>query len=39
MEEEDNSNELVNLFCNFKHPFDSLSEYDQFKVIFWQSEH
>jgi hypothetical protein len=38
MEAEDD-NELVNLFGKFKHPFEALSEFDQFKVKFWMNDH
>ena len=31
-----NDNELVNMFAKFDHPANALSEYDQFKVVFWQ---
>lgn len=38
MQSEENDNELVNLFVRFKHPFLTLSEYDQFKIRIWQND-
>ena len=31
-------NEMVNLFGKFEHPLHAMSEYDQFKVTFWQND-
>ena len=36
--DEKNDNEMLNLFVKFQHPFDILSQFDQFKVIFWQND-
>lgn len=30
---------MINLFVKFKHPFEMLSEFDQFKVKFWMNDH
>lgn len=38
MDQEDD-NELVSLFVKFRHPFEALSEFDQFKVKFWMNDH
>lgn len=32
-------NQLINLFVKFVHPLDGLSEFDQFKFIFYQNNY
>ena len=33
-----NDNELINLFVNFKHPLETLSQFDQFKIKIWMND-